>query len=224
MTGTEITHDAGTSLDQLYRYVTEPAGRFLAAFHWITPSRVSAASFLAGGVCTPILILTHPLWMAGIAFAASDFLDYLDGDVARAQGTTSREGDILDGILDRYTDFMTVSALIYLTTRQTGIEDLLLRDIRFLTPPVVFIVGLAALLGSLLPSYVKAVTIANGKRTVQSVGGRGTRNRVIFLGLLVSQATWILLILAVLGNIAAVHRTFRSIQSNDVHRGGTVER
>ncbi len=205
------THDAGTTLDRLYRNVTTPVGVFLAKYGWITPNRVSVAAFVAGGVVTPIAILSMPLWVAAVAFAVSDLLDYVDGDVARAQDRMSREGDILDGILDRYTDFFAISAMIYLLISAAPGSASVLGGHYFGAPGDVLLIGLAALLGSMLPAYVQAVTVANGKRTVQSIGGRGTRNRVLIAGLALNQPLWTLIVLAVLGNLGTLHRVKRSL-------------
>lgn len=45
-------------------------------------------------------------------------------------------------------------------------------------------VSIAAMIGSLLPSYIQALSVVNGRKTVRSIGGRGTRNRIVFTGLL----------------------------------------
>ena len=68
----------------------------MARYRWITPNRVSFAGFLVGGVGASICVLTLPLWTGGILFALGDVLDYLDGDLARRQGTNSKEGAIFD--------------------------------------------------------------------------------------------------------------------------------
>ena len=97
-----------------------------------------------------------------------DVLDYVDGNLARRQGAGSWEGAIFDGVLDRYTGFLAIGALTYLTAavldRHT---DLLIGGITFLT------LGLAALLGSMLTSCVRAKTEAEGKGSIASIGDRG---------------------------------------------------
>jgi phosphatidylglycerophosphate synthase len=210
------THDAGTKLDQLYRSVTVPIARYLARYAWVTPNRVSLSAFVAGGIITPVLILAQDLWMAGVAFILSDLLDYLDGDVARAQGTTSPEGDILDGVLDRYTDYFSLAALTIVTAGVlSDFEPLVAAGIGVPDARIALLIGLAALLGSMMPSYIQAVTIANGKRTIQSIGGRGTRNRLLFAGLLLGEPLWTLAIIAVVSNAATIHRTMFSVRRPD---------
>jgi phosphatidylglycerophosphate synthase len=204
------THDPGTLPDRLYRGLTSRVAVRVAPYRWITPNRVSIAAFVAGGIAAPIAIVTDPLWLAGVAFAVSDFLDYLDGDVARAQGTMSREGDILDGVLDRCTDFLVIGALMVLLADPTyRATDFLIGGAAPISQPAGLILGLAALLGALLPSYITAVTVANGKRTVQSVGGRGTRNRIVIVGLLLGQPLWTLAVVAIVGLVGSAQR-FRS--------------
>lgn len=211
------THHHGTALDQLYRHVTVPLARRLARLPGVTPNRVSLAAFAAGGVAAPLLVAGRRLRAAGAAFALSDLLDYLDGDVARAQGTASAQGDILDGILDRYTDFFCVAALSLFADGVLGGEE------GRRGPATVgaaedrhtaLLVGFAAMIGCLLPSYVQALAVANGQRTVQSVGGRGTRNRIIFLGLLARQPFWSLAAIALLSNATTVHRAIHLLRAS----------
>jgi len=100
-----------------------------------------------------------------------DILDYLDGDLARRQGRNSREGAIFDATLDRYTDFLVVGALTYLTAVVLDrYPDLLIGHLSFLTSETALILGLAALLGAMLTPYVKAKTEAEGKNSTVTIG------------------------------------------------------
>jgi len=136
-----------------------------------------------------------------------DILDYLDGDLARRQGTSSREGAIFDATLDRYTDFLVVGALTYLTTVVLDrYSDLLIGPLPFLTSKVVLGLGLAALLGAMMTPYVRAKTEAEGKSSTATVGARGVRNHILVAGLLLSQPVWTLVAIAVVANLSALHR------------------
>lgn len=202
------THDDGTVLDQMYRHVTRPLAAKLAPYRFVTPNRVSVAAFVAGGVIAPLLISRDRLRAAGLAFVVSDMLDYLDGDVARAQGTMSTGGDILDGILDRYTDVLCLGAMTVASAggfrrRRRGGPA----PVRQPGGRIAAVVGLAATVGSVMPSYIKALAVANGHAgTVQSIGGRGTRNRVIFTGLLARDCFWTLATIGFLSHAASLHR------------------
>ena len=131
-------------------------------------------------------ILALPLWTAGILVAIGDTRDYLDGGVARKQSTESREGAMLDAVLDRYSDVAVIGALVYLTA------DSFLQ------------VGLAALVGAMLTPYVKAE--AEGKPPVPTIGSRGMRDRVLVIGLLLGQPVWTLATIAIISNLSAIHR------------------
>jgi len=200
-------------IDRLYRRVMEPIAVILAQYRWITPNRISFAGFLVGGVCASMCILTLPLWTAGILFALGDILDYLDGDVARRQGTGSNEGAIFDAVLDRYTDFLVIGALTYLNAvlldRYT---DFLIGRLAFLTPGIALLIGLAALLGSMLTPYVRAKTEAEGKKSCATIGDRGMRNRILVVGLLLGQPVWTLAAIAVVSNFSATHRLANALR------------
>ena len=184
------------ALDRLYRRGTEPLAAVLARYHWVTPNRISLTGFLVGGIGAAVCISSLPLWTAAIMVATGDFLDYLDGDVARKRGTGSREGAILDAVLDRYTDVAVIGALVYLTA-----DSFLL-------------VGLAAMLGTVLTPYVRAKTEAEGKRSVNTIGSRGTRNWILVVGLALGQPTWTLAVIAVVTNFSALHRLVVALRND----------
>lgn len=195
---------------------------YLARYRWITPNRISFAGFLVGGIGASICILTLPLWTAGILFALGDFLDELDGDVARKQGTRSREGAILDAVLDRYTDLLTIGALTYLTAVMMGrYTDFLIGGLTSLTSDIALLLGLAALLGSVLTPYVRAKAEAEGKRSLPTIGERGWRDRVLIVGLLLSQPIWTLGVIAVISNFSALQRLSYALRRD---RRSTEER
>ena len=181
-------------IDELYRRGTEPLAGYLARYRWITPNRISFAGFLVGGVGASICILTLPLWTAGILFALGDVLDYLDGDLAGRQGTGSREGAIFDAVLDRYTDFLVIGTLVYVSADSA------------------LLVGLAALLGTMLTPYIRAKTEAQGKNSVNTIGDRGWRNRIMVVGLLLGQPIWTMAAIAVVANFSALHRLTHALR------------
>jgi phosphatidylglycerophosphate synthase len=156
---------------------------------------VSVAAFLFGGIASPALVLRGRLTLAGLAYLLGDVLDYLDGDVARAQGTASQTGDILDGVLDRYTDILTAGSMTVASVRAAKGG-----------PQRAAAAGWCASVGVVLPSYVQAVAFANGRQTVHSIGGRGTRNRITWVSLICRRPLYGLLANAFLSHVAAAHR------------------
>ena len=142
-----------------------------------------------------------------------DILDYLDGDLARRQGTSSREGAIFDATLDRYTDFLVIGALTYLTAVVLDrYPDLFIGHLSFLTSETALALGLAALLGAMLTPYVRAKTEAEGKSSTATIGDRGVRNHILVVGLLVGQPIWTLVALAVVANWAATQRLAQALR------------
>ncbi len=149
---------------------------------------------MVGGVGASICILTLPLLTAGILFALGDVLDYLDGDLAGRLGTGSREGAIFDAVLDRYTDFLVIGTLVYVTADSA------------------LLVGLAALLGAMLTPYIRAKAEAQGKNSVNTIGDRGWRNRIMVVGLLLGQPVWTMAAIAVVANFSALHRLTHALR------------
>ena len=199
--------------DRMYRRGTEPLAGYLARYRWITPNRISLAGFLLGGVGASICILTLPLWTAGILVTLGDILDYLDGDIARRQETGSREGAIFDAVLDRYTDFLVIGALTYLVAVVLDMHaDFLIGELTLLTSDTALLLGLAALLGSMLTPYVRAKTEAEGMNSLAVIGDRGWRNRILIVGLLLGQPVWTLGAIALVANFSAIHRLILALR------------
>ena len=145
-----------------------------------------------------------------------DFLDYLDGDLARRKRTGSKEGAIWDAVLDRYTDFFVIGALTYLTVAVLeGHADYFIGELNIMTSEAALLVGLAALMGSMLTPYVRAKSEAEGKNSVATFGDRGWRNRVLVVGLLLGQPIWTLAALALITNFSVVHRLVHALRNEE---------
>ena len=152
-------------------------------------------------------MLVLPLWTAGAFVALGDLLDYLDGELARRQGRSSREGGIFDAVMDRYTDFLVIGALTYLTAIILNPQrDLFIGELNFMTSETALLLGLAALLGSALTPYVRAKTEAEGKQSIRTIGDRGWRNRILVVGLIAGQPIWTLAAIAAVANFSAIRR------------------
>ncbi len=72
--------------------------------------------------------------------------------------------------------------------------------------------GLAALLGTMLTPYIRAKTEAQGKNSVNTIGERGWRNRIMVVGLLLSQPVWTMAAIAVVANLSALHRLIHALR------------
>ena len=199
--------------DAIVRRLSGPVAVCLAKRRVVTANRVSLLGLFFGGVAAPALVLSDRLLLATSAFLLGDFADYVDGDVARAQGTASNRGDILDGIIDRYVD---ASILLAMTLHASGL-------VGASEPPTVFgvgrwfivVAGLLAMFGAIMPSYVRAVASANGITTPESIGGRGTRNAIVVVGLALGLPAEGLLLVALAGNGGALHRLYIALWSSE---------
>lgn len=190
--------------DAVVRRISGPTAKLLARRRFVTAGRVSIFALLLGGIVAPILVIGGRWTLATAAFVLGDFADYVDGDVARAQGTASDRGDILDGVIDRYVDALILLAM---TLSWGGLDGGSALSPSFgghkWLPAAA---GLMAIFGALMPSYVRAVASANGTTTPESIAGRGTRNLIVILSLAAHEPGWGVTAIAVLGNVAAFHR------------------
>ena len=105
-----------------------------------------------------------------------------------------------------------VGASICVLTLPLWTADSLIGGLTFLASGTVLIIGLAALLGSMLTAYVRAKTEAEGKGSLSTIGDRSWRNRILIVGLLVSQPIWTLGAIAVVANFSAIHRLNHAVR------------
>jgi len=175
-------------LDKILHGMTEKIAAILVDVTWITPNQISWLSGGLGGLAAGYFITQENYLIAILFIILSGLLDCLDGDLARARNMASSEGDILDSVLDRYVDFFLISALI------------------LVSPDDYLMAGLLGILGTMLVPYIRARSEAEGKSTVASIGDRATRTVLIIIGLATQQILPLLIVLAVITNIAALHR------------------
>ncbi len=134
-----------------------------------------------------------------ILLLLSSFADALDGAVARMAEKTSKLGDFLDHLIDRYSDFLIIA----------GISISIYGNLLF---------GLIALAGTFLTSYVGTQAQAIGLgRFYGGFPGRADRLVIFMIGILLQIFTprifgfyllsWILLFIGVAGIINSIYRT-----------------
>jgi len=170
----------------------------------LTPNLVSLIGVVAA------LISAYLYWsaqfnnslliVAALLLLVSGFFDALDGVLARAYSETTPFGGFLDSLLDRYSDAIVLVGIIMGWSLDES--------------QLWFLVGFAALIGSLLVSYSRARAEAAGVK-METVGLAERAERIIivvvasFLNLLWADALqWSLLLLAVLTNLTVLQRAF----------------
>lgn len=183
-------------IERFNKRLTRPLAVSLSDSAWITPNGITWASAAIAGILAPVAIVYNYNFIAAILVLLGALLDSLDGDLARERGTASREGAILDAVLDRYIDFLIVSALIW-------------QSLDCLLP------GLAALLGGQMVPYIRARTEAAGKTSVATFGSRDIRNLVLIIGIALQFYCALLIVLAVLSNLSAFHRFFFAVKLSE---------
>ncbi len=182
-------------IEKTLKIYTVKIANFLAKYDWITPNRISILSALLGGPLACWLILENYYFTAVAVIIISGIFDDLDGDLARGKGVASKEGAILDSVLDRYVDFFIITALILLDPSQHLIP------------------GLLAMFGGMMVPYIRARSEAEGKSVVAAaIGNRTARFILIILGISTQQFFPLLILLAVTANIAAFQRLFFALK------------
>ncbi|HHE75799.1 MAG TPA: CDP-alcohol phosphatidyltransferase family protein [Candidatus Aciduliprofundum boonei] len=141
------------------------------------------------------------LFLAFLFILLSAFMDALDGKIARLRKLSSRRGDFLDHLVDRYAD----TAII------VGIA---------LSPYSTPLFGLFALTGVYLTSYIGTQAQAVGlKRIYGGFLGRADRMLILIIlplvqyfwwGYYFSVSSWVLLLFAILGHLTALQRIWNA--------------
>ena len=178
----------------------------------VSPNALSWAAFLVAAGAGFAFFLATPVFLlvAILLVFLNALLDALDGKVAKITGKTSARGDFLDHVLDRYADVLMVGGIAL------GAYGNVL-------------VGLFALLGVLLASYMGTQAQAVGLgRAYGGLMGRADRLVLIFFAAWIqlladplgrgfgvgdvsfTPLTWLLLVLAVLGQFTAIQRAIAS--------------
>src|SRR3954454_171230 len=152
-------------------------GRFLIEFgYWafsplekaclvlgVTPNQLTAASLVASLGAALFFALGDPS-VAGALVILCAIFDALDGMVARARGTASDAGELIDAAVDRYAEIVTFAGIAaYYRTYLPG-----------------FWLALASLGGALLVSYARAKGEISGIDARMGSMNRG--ERAVYIG------------------------------------------
>lgn len=144
-------------------FVLVPIAKALSRFH---PNTLSWLSFVMAWVAGLFIFFSPQYWelllpLAAVAVLLSGFLDAIDGKVARLTGKASKRGDLLDHILDRYSDVVMIGAVAVSA---------------WCSPYL----GMLALVGVLLTSYMGTQSQAIGAGRLYA-GLLGRADRVVLL-------------------------------------------
>lgn len=179
----------------LNRRLSRPLARG-AARRGLTPNQVTALS-TAFALTVPLLFAANRPRLAGIAIQAASVADGVDGDLARLTDSATRFGAVLDAVSDRYADAAILAGMTAWSRKHER-------------RPATALIGLGALVGSLMVSYSRARTEAEtGKPAEAGFLGYATRDvrlLVAALGSMAGRVHTTLLILALATNFSVLRR------------------
>jgi len=177
--------------------ITDPIVSPLAAAG-VTPNMVSAVGF-AGNVAAGALVAGgHFLW-AGLVMLVFSALDLLDGALARKTDRVTKFGAVFDSVLDRLSEAVVIGGLIFHYEQIGGHTEEV-------------IVAYAAIVGSILVSYVRARAQGEGLDLREGIFTRAERvlllgGALIVAGFATDEALrWALWALAILAHATVVQR------------------
>ena len=176
--------------------LTQPIVRILAKAS-IMPNTITWFGFLLS-IGAAALIAMGYLFAAGFVVLVAGFFDVMDGALARHIGQITPFGAVLDSVLDRLSESaLLIGILAYYIGGQSLVEILLV---------------CAALIGSMLVSYVRARAEGMGLECRVGLLTRAGRVVVLVLGLLLSRIDNALVIalaiIAILSFITVGQRLF----------------
>lgn len=175
--------------DRLH-HLAEPVARVVAKTR-LTPNAVTIFGFLFNVGIAYILSTGHFL-LGGLLILVAGAFDLLDGALARVTARSTTFGALLDSSIDRYSEAVLLfGLLVYFARRQETTEMILI---------------FAAIVGSMLISYVRARAEGLGLDAEVGLMRRTVRICTLALGLIINQVLIILWILAVLTNLTVAQR------------------
>lgn len=198
-------------LDQKIRIywdrVMEPVGRGLGRVG--LSANVLTVIGVAISLGAAYLVSQGHLFLAALAFTGAGLFDVLDGAVAKATGSTSRFGALLDSTTDRLGDAAVFAAIAWLY----GIDP----DTPDRRSLVVAGIALATMVFAFLVSYVKARAEGLGYEANVGVAERAERMIVTILGLAFDLVPIALGILCAASIVTFFQRLFhvRSVAARD---------
>ena len=169
-------------------------------FSFMKPNHITIFSVVVSFVCF-YFILQENFLFASITLFINGFLDIVDGSVARFTKTSSKKGSYLDTIADRYSEFIIIFGLVFITLPYV------------LVPSYVWI--FLYLFGSLMTTYAKASS--SEKLLIKISGGileRAERIILLLTGFVISifsknYLIYFIIVLAILSNITALQRILK---------------
>ncbi len=178
-----------------------PTGRFLAKIG-VRPNHVTLGG-LAITLFGSVMLARGSLELGAILILVGSALDGLDGAVARAAGTASKRGALIDSVSDRIGETSMFAALAFwLTTRISPYEG----------DPALVVLTLLSLAAALLTSYLRAKAEVGGVDGRGGIVGRAERVILFSSGFLFGFVSVMLWLMAILTWITVFQRFWKTWQ------------
>jgi CDP-diacylglycerol--glycerol-3-phosphate 3-phosphatidyltransferase len=193
------------------RRVTDPIVGVLARIG-VTPNHITTVGF-AGNVAAGVFAALGDFVIAGVIMLVFSALDLLDGALARATGKASAFGAVYDSVLDRLSEAAVLAGLVwYYGQKGDSNEEIAL--------------CFAALVGSIMVSYVRARAQTVGYELREGLFTRAERVILLAGGLIIEGALLdgvriTLWVLAIMANVTAVQRLI-AVRQHFEHEGPTT--
>lgn len=160
----------------------------------ISPNALTLIGFVLTVVVAVVLGMGQLLW-GGLLLIFAALFDTLDGALARHAGKTTVFGAFLDSVMDRFSESVTLVALIWYYSGQADGRTAV-------------ILLAATIVGSLMVSYTRARAEAVNVECKEGFFQRTERIIVLILGLVTGWMLPVLWILAIFTNFTAVQRIY----------------
>ena len=185
--------------------VVAPIGQGLAWMR-LRPAHLT----LTGLVVTLIgsaMLANGDVKRGALVILAGSALDGLDGAVARASGSASARGALIDSVSDRLGETsMFAACAFWLASRQSPAEG----------DPALVVLCVLSLGASIVISYLRAKADVGGVEGRGGIMGRAERVILFTVGFLVNQVTvmlWLMAILTWLTVFQRFYKTWRQLAS-----------
>jgi CDP-diacylglycerol---glycerol-3-phosphate 3-phosphatidyltransferase len=170
--------------------VADPVARALVGLR-VRPNQLSFLG-LVGSMCAAAAFAADQRRLAGLCLVVAGALDILDGALARVSGQVSPFGAFLDSVLDRYSDLLVLTGLVFLFARLGRLEGV--------------VAVLLAVIGTVMVSYTRARAESIDVECRVGFMERGERMLVLILGALLDLLVPAIWVVAIGANVTAVHR------------------
>jgi CDP-diacylglycerol--glycerol-3-phosphate 3-phosphatidyltransferase len=155
-------------------------------------------------VVTAVVIAQGSLFVGGLLVLFAGIFDMFDGAMAHIRNAATTFGAFLDSTLDRYSESIILSGLLFYALQRPGLQDPLWPAPHEQAWMIAFIY--VAVVGSLMVSYTKARAEGLGIECKAGLLARPERVIILAIGLLSNTSIWAVALLAVFANLTAVER------------------